>query len=179
MDNIVTGYDVQRRESSNGNNWGSWENVPGSPVTGTSLDVTPPSTVGSYYQYQVRTRGSAGSDYYSDWVTSTNTLRRKWDAFGAWTAATLTAGVSSIRAVHLTQLQERVNAIRTFLGMSACSFTAITPGVTKIAQWAAYIREIRDAIDEITTDHEAWQALETGKPRAAQITQMRSIVDKL
>ena len=177
--NSVTGYDVQRRESTDGSSWGSWETVSGSPVTGTSLDVTPPGTVGNYYQYRVRTRGSAGSDYYSGWVTSTNTLRRKWNAFGAWTDASLTAGVSSIRAVHLTQIQERVAAIRAFYGLSAYSFTAVTARQTKIAQWAALIGELREAIDGITTNHAAWNTMEAGKPRIAHITQLRDIIDNM
>lgn len=177
--NSVMGYDVQQRESTDGSSWGSWATVSRSPVTGTSLDVTPPGTVGNYYQYRVRTRGSAGSDYYSGWVTSTNTLRRKWDAFGAWTDQTLTAGVSSIRAVHLTQLQERVAAIRAFYGLSAYSFTAVTARQTKIAQWAALIGELRSAIDGITTNHAAWNTLEAGKPRIAHITQLRDIIDNM
>lgn len=177
--NSVTGYDVQQRESTDGSSWGSWATVSGSPVTVTSLDVTPPGTVGNYYQYRVRTRGSAGSDYYSGWVTSTNTLRRKWNAFGAWTDATLTAGVSSIRAVHLTQLQERVAAIRAFYGLSAYAFTAVTARKTKIATWAALIGELRSAIDGITTNHAAWNTLEAGKPRIAHITQLRDIIDNM
>lgn len=177
--NSVTGYDVEQRESTDGSSWGSWATVSGSPVTVTSLDVTPPGTVGNYYQYRVRTRGSAGSDYYSGWVTSTNTLRRKWNAFGAWTDATLTAGVSSIRAVHLTQLQERVAAIRAFYGLSAYAFTAVTARKTKIATWAALIGELRSAIDGITTNHAAWNTLEAGKPRIAHITQLRDIIDNM
>ena len=177
--NSVTGYDVERRESTDGSSWGSWSTVSGSPVTGTILSVTPPGTVGNYYQYRVRTRGSAGSDYYSGWVTSTNTLRRKWDAFGAWTDATLTAGVSSIRAVHLTQLQERIADIRAFYGLSAYSFTAVTARKTKIAKWAALIGELRSAIDGITTNHAAWNTLEAGKPRIAHITQLRDIIDNM
>lgn len=177
--NSVTGYDVERRESTDGSSWGSWATVSGSPVTGTSLDVTPPVTVGNYYQYRVRTRGSAGSDYYSGWVTSTNTLRRKWNAFGAWTDQTLTAGVSSIRAVHLTQLQERIAAIRAFYGLSAYSFTSVTARKTKIAKWAALIGELREAIDGITTNHAAWNTLEAGKPRIAHITQLRDIIDNM
>lgn len=177
--NSVTGYDVQRRESTDGSSWGSWADVPGSPVTGTSLSVSPPDTVGNYYQYRVRTRGSAGSDYYSGWVTSTNTLRRKWNAFGAWTDQTLTAGVSSIRAVHLTQLQERIAAIRAFYGLSAYAFTEVTARKTKIATWAALIGELRSAIDGITTNHAAWNTLEAGKPRIAHITQLRDIIDNM
>ena len=112
-------------------------------------------------------------------MTSTNTLRRKWDAFGAWTDQTLTAGVSGIRAVHLTQLQERVAAIRAFYGLSAYSFTAVTARKTKIAKWAALIGELRSAVDGITTNHAAWNTLEAGKPRIAHITQLRDIIDNM
>lgn len=178
--NSVTGYDVQYQDSADGATWpGSWTTASGSPVTGTKMNVSPPGTVGYYRRFRVRTRGSAGESYYSDWVTSTNTLRRKWNAFGAWTDETLTAGVSGIRAVHLTQLQERVAAIRAFYGMAAYSFTAVTARKTKIAKWAALIGEIRTAIDQITTGHETWNTLEAGKPRIAHITQLRRIIDNL
>ena len=112
-------------------------------------------------------------------MTSTNTLRRKWDAFGAWTDATLTARVTPIRAVHLTQIQERIAIIRSFYGLSAYTFTAITARQTKIAKWATLIGELRSAVDGITTNHESWNTLEAGKPRIAHITQLRSIIDKM
>ena len=177
--NSVTGYDVQYRDSSDGVSWGSWQTASGSPVTGTEMSVTPPSTVGYYRQFRVRTRGSAGADWYSEWVTSTNTLRRKWAVFGAWTDPTLTAGVSGIRAVHLTQMQERVATIRAFYGLAAYSFTAVEARKTKIAKWAALIQEIRNAIDGITTSHEAWNTLQAGKPRIAHITQLLRIIDEM
>jgi len=177
--NSVTGYDVQYRESSDGSSWGSWTTESGSPVTGTKLNVAPSGTVGNYRQYRVRTRGSAGESWYSGWVTSTNTLRRKWNAFAAWTDATLTARTSMIRAVHLTELQTRVNTIRVFYGLGAYSFTTITARTSKVAKWESLIQEIRTAIDGITTAHESWNTLEAGKPRIAHITQLRSIIDNM
>lgn len=175
--NSVTGYDVQYRESSNGSSWGGWQAASGSPVTGTRLNVFPSEAVGNYRQYRVRTRGSAGESWYSGWVESTNTLRRKWAPFGTWTDAILTAGVSGIRAVHLTQLQERVSVIRAFYGLAAYGFTVIEARKTKIAKWAALISEIRSAIDGITTSHEAWNTLQAGRPRIAHIMQLRKIID--
>lgn len=178
--NAVTGYDVQYQDSADGKTWpSSWTTASGSPVTATKMSVSPPATVGYYRRFRVRTRGSAGSDYYSGWVVSTNTLRRKWDAFGAWTDPTLTARSSMIRAVHLTEIQSRVNTIRTFYGITAYSFTTITARSAKIARWASLIQEIRTAIDGITTSHAAWNTLEVGKPRIAHITQLRSIIDSL
>lgn len=177
--NAVAGYDVQYRESSDGSSWGSWTTASGSPVTATSLSVAPSSTVGNYRQYRVRTRGSAGESYYSAWVTSTNTLRRKWAAFGSYTDAALTARTSMIRAVHLTELQVRVNTIRAFYGLGAYSFTTITARASQIAKWESLIGEIRDAIDGITTAHDSWNTLEAGKPRIAHITQIRGIIDSM
>ncbi|MBR5302821.1 MAG: hypothetical protein IKU38_08305 [Clostridia bacterium] len=177
--NAVTGYDVQHCDSADGVSWGSWTTISGSPVTAAKISVTPPLTVGHYRKFRVRTRGSAGEEWYSEWVESANVLRRKWNTFGSWTDPTLTAGVSGIRAVHLTQLQERVNTIRAFYGLGTYGFTVVTPRVTKIARWAALIGEIRTAIDTVAANHEAWNTLEAGKPRIAHIMQLRRVIDAL
>lgn len=175
--NSVTGYDVEYQESADGISWpDSWQTAAGSPVTGTQLSVFPPDTAGHFRRFRVRTRGSAGEGYYSSWVISTNVLRRKWDAF-EWTDPVLTAGVSSIRAVHLTQLQERIDAIRPFFDLSAYDFTPVTAGVTKVAKWADLIAELRAAIDETGEIHDAWNLLKAGVPRIANIMQIRQIIN--
>lgn len=176
--NDVTGYDVQYADSTDGASWGSWTSANGSPASGTSLTVLPPDAVGSYRKFRVRTRGSAGADWYSSWVESTNTLRRKWNAFAGWTDPTLVVRSTKIRSVHLTQLQERINTIRAFYGMGHASFSVITPRATRIA-WATHIQEIRAAIDGVTTSHEAWNVLYSGKPRIDNITQLRRIIDNM
>lgn len=178
--NSVTGYDVQRRASTDGSSWGSWKDVPDSPVTATSLDVTPPGTVGNYYQYRVRTRGSAGSNYYSGWVTSTNTLRRKWDAFGAWTDDPLVAGETPIKALHMQELQSRVNTIYAFYGLGTYNFTTITAGATSLARWTTHVNQIRTAIEEVCSasgkTHENWISFSVNCPRADIIQQLRNVI---
>lgn len=178
--NSVTGYDVQRRESTDGNNWGSWENVPGSPVTTTEMNVSPPNTAGNYYQYQVRTRGSAGSNYYSGWVTSTNTLRRKWDAFGAWTDDPLVVGETPIKAIHMQELQSRVNTLYSFYGLGTYNFTTITAGTTSLAGWTTHVNQIRTAIEDVCSAsgkaHENWISFSVNCPRADVIQQLRSVI---
>lgn len=178
--NSVTGYDVQRRESTDGNNWGSWEKVPNSPVTTTEMNVSPPNTAGNYYQYQVRTRGSAGSNYYSKWVTSTNTLRRKWDAFGAWTDDPLVAGETPIKALHMQELQSRVNTLRTFYGLGTYNFATITAGTTSLAGWTTHVNQIRAAIEDVCNasgkTHESWISFSVNCPRADVIQQLRRII---
>ena len=178
--NSVTGYDVQRRESSDGNSWGSWEKVPNSPVTTTEISVSPPNTTGSYYQFRVRTRGSAGSKYYSKWVTSTNTLRRKWDAFGAWTDDPLVVGETPIKAIHMQELQSRVNTLYSFYGLGTYNFTTITAGTTSLAGWTTHVNQIRTAIEDVCNasgkTHESWISFSVNCPRADVIQQLRSVI---
>lgn len=177
--NAVTGYDVQYQDSADGVTWpSSWTTASGSPVTANSMNVSPPTTVGYYRRFRVRTRGSAGSDYYSGWVISTNTLRRKWNAFGTWTDPTLSVG-GDLRAAHMTEMQERIKTIRSFYGLSAAAFTTITGGVTLAADWADHIAQIRTAIDGITTDHAAWIIATAGEPAIAVMNQLRNIIDSL
>lgn len=176
--NSVTGYDVQQRDSTDGSTWGSWTTVSGSPVSGRSITVYPPDTVGHYRQFRVRTRGSAGSSYYSSYVTSGNTLRRKWDAFGAWADAQIIPRETYIRAEQIAQIRERIDEIRTFYGLEAYAYTPLVARETKIAKWAALIQELRDAINEIGTV-QGWNTLEAGKPRIAHITQLRQIIDEM
>ena len=49
--NAVTGYEVQRCESSDGITWTNWTTL--TTTTATSLSVAPPATAGSYYKYRV------------------------------------------------------------------------------------------------------------------------------
>lgn len=176
--NSVTGYDVQQRDSEDGSTWGSWTTASGSPVSGRSITVYPPDMVGNYRQFRVRTRGSAGSSYYSAYVTSSETLRRKWDAFGAWADDPIIPRETYIREPIITEIRERIDEIRAFYGLAAYAYTPLVARETKIAKWAVLIQELRDAVDEIGTV-QGWNTLEAGKPRIAHITQLREVVDAL
>lgn len=181
--NSVTGYDVQRRESTDGNNWGSWEKVPNSPVTTTEISVSPPNTAGSYYQFRVRTRGSAGSKYYSKWVTRDNgeaTLRRDHDTLAGFTDDPLTAGTSLVKALHMQELQSRVSTLRTFYGLGTYNFATITAGTTSLAGWTTHVNQIRAAIEDVCNasgkTHESWISFSVNCPRADVIQQLRSVI---
>ena len=181
--NSVTGYDVQRRESTDGNNWGSWEKVPDSPVTTTEINVSPPNTAGSYYQFRVRTRGSAGSKYYSKWVTGTTgetTLRRDHDALAGFTDDPLIVNTSPVKALHMQELQSRANTLRTFYGLNAYNFTTITAGTTSLAGWTTHVNQIRIAIEDVCNasgkTHESWISFSVNCPRADVIQQLRSVI---
>jgi hypothetical protein len=63
----------------------------------------------------------------------------------------LVAGVTIVKAVHITQLRTAVNAVRTLAGLAAGSFTdpTITVGVTAVH--AANVTELRANLDEART----------------------------
>lgn len=93
-ENSITGYEVQRRESVDNSSWGSWSSL--GTTTNTYMDVAPPTPAGSYYQYQVQTRGSAGANYYSSWRVSSNTLQRAYTACGAPTVCAVDSTLSLV-----------------------------------------------------------------------------------
>lgn len=172
-DNAVTGYEVQRRESSNGSTWGSWSAY--TTTTGTSLSVAPPAAYDSYFQYRVRTMGAAGSSYYSGWVTS-GTLQKVSPSLTTYTDPTIVANETKVKAVHMLELQNNINILRGGIGLSAYTFTNIQAGYTSLAGWNSHIKEMRTAIDGITTNHEAWLTLGENAPRAEVIMQLRRVV---
>lgn len=66
-ENSITGYDIEYKVGSGG--WNSWRSV----STGNAYSSTTDSwsqPVGQTGQYRVRTKGSAGSNYYSEWAYS-------------------------------------------------------------------------------------------------------------
>ena len=175
-DNAITGYEVQRRESSNGTAWGSWVTL--TTTTATSLSVAPPASYGNYYQYRVRTLGAAGSSYYSGWVTS-GTLKKVKPSLAAYTDTTIVANETRVKAIHMLELQSNINTLRMGVGLSAYAFTEIRAGYTSLAGWNGHITEMRTAIDAISTNHEAWLTLGANAPRAEVIMQMRRVVAAL
>lgn len=76
--NTITGFGWQYADSADGVNYGSWSAEATANIAATSGDftVTPPSERGHYRKFRIRTRGSAGSSYYSPWYELTTTLRK-------------------------------------------------------------------------------------------------------
>ena len=62
------------------------------------------------------------------------------------TDALLTAGVTPLEAVHLTEVRTRANAVRTGCGLAAATWTdpVLAAGVTPMK--AAHMLELRDAV---------------------------------
>lgn len=178
QNNAISDYEIQRCESTDGKTWSGWGAL--TTTTATSATVAPPSTAGHYYKFRVRARGTAGASYYSGWKESTNTLRKDHDPLAGFTDSPLAAGVTQIKALHMAELQNRVNTLRTFYGLAAYGFTTITQGVTSLAGWTAHVAELRAAIDQICSaagkTHGTWIAFSVNCPRADVIEQLRAVV---
>ena len=181
--NSITGYEIQKCESVNGLDWGDWTDPPTTittTATSGSASVSPPTTAGNYYKFRVRILGSAGSSYYSSWLESSNSLRRDHEPLAGFTDDPLTAGVSPVKALHMQELQSRVNTLRIFYGLGAYSFTTITAGATSLAGWTTHVNQVRAAIEDVCSasgkTHENWISFSINCPRADVIQQLRSVI---
>ena len=78
INNTISSYEIQYSDSTDNLTWGAWTALTTVTTTASSgsVSVDPPSTRGNYRRFQVRTRGTAGSSYYSGWKVSTNSVRR-------------------------------------------------------------------------------------------------------
>lgn len=76
--NAITSYEIQYSDSVDNSNWGAWMalTIVNTSATSSILSVSPPTTRGNYRRFRVRTRGTAGESFYSDWTISSNNVRR-------------------------------------------------------------------------------------------------------
>lgn len=170
----IFGYEVQRCESSDGASWGSWAAL--TTTVNESISVAPPSTAGNYYKYRVRACCSAGEEYYSDWTESSNTLRSEHAGFDEFTDPVLVSNQTPVKAVHMTEMQERVNSLLEYYGYDRVTFTSIVSNTTYLKDWTKHVTEIRNAIDTISTQHDIWIDIPVNQPTAAVIQQMRDVI---
>lgn len=73
VNNAITGYEIQFATSADGTSWSGWVAV--KTVTGTTTTDSIGIERGYYEKYRIRTRGAAGSSYYSGWKES-NKIQR-------------------------------------------------------------------------------------------------------
>jgi len=76
--NAIIGYEIEYSDSSDGSIWGSWtllKTISSSSTSG-STSASPPATRGDYRRFRIRTLGTAGSSYYSNWKNSANSVRK-------------------------------------------------------------------------------------------------------
>ena len=89
------------------------------------------------------------------------------------------AGETYVRAVHMTELHTNVNLLRTAKKLGEYAFADIAKLQTLLDGWNAHVAEIRAALDEVSTDHEAWLALGDNCPRLDVLLQLRRVVSAL
>lgn len=175
--NAISGYYVSVYDSADGGaNWQLTDEYYEIATTATSGSVTVKlPAAGTRRIFKVRTLSVYGTPYSSINGTDSPVVIRGHDALPGFTD-TLIAYATPIKALHMQELQDRVATLRAFYGLSAYNFTTIVAGQTSLAGWTAHVLEIRAAIDEISTNHEAWLTIPKNSPRADVMQQLRNVV---
>lgn len=175
--NPITGYFVQYTDSPDGATWNGWHeggSISTSATSG-SMTVSMPAE-NTYRKWRVWTLGTA-SGYDSESSADSMAAYRGHAALEGFTDDPLTAGIY-VKALHMTELQNNVNTLRTFYGLSAYAFSPID--ARGIAGWTEHVNELREAIDAAATaagkSHEAWIAFSVNCPRADVMNQLRAVV---
>lgn len=172
--NSISGYFIQYADSKDNKTWGSWGgDFSVGVVSNTSV---PMPSENMYRKYRVYTLGSAGSNWRSSSATESGSTYRGHAELAGFTDSPLVAGQTRVKALHMQELQDRVNTLRGFYGLSAYSFTTIKSGSTQLKDWTAHVKEIRTAIDGISTKHDTWITISANCPRADVIEQLRTVI---
>lgn len=110
------------------------------------------------------------------------------------TDPSLTAGTTSVKAVHMTELRTAINLVRAYYGLGEYAWaSSIISGSTSLAGWKAHILEMRAAIDDVVSKVNswdpastagnialpAWTALSDNNPSAAIVQQIRNAIPLL
>lgn len=171
--NQITGYFVQYTDSADGVTWDGWHEGGGISTSATSGSTTVSMPAANMYRkWRVWTIGTA-SGYDSASGTESPASYRGHAALDGFTDDPLTPG-TIVKALHMTELQDRVNTLRAFYGLSTYAFSPID--ARGIAGWTAHVNELRAAIDSIGVNHEAWIAIPVNCPRADVMNQLRAVV---
>ncbi len=124
-------------------------------------------------------------------VSSSQTTRNFEYIAPLWTDGMLYTGTNRIKAQHMNELRQAVNQIRAYYGLSAYVWEeSIIAGETSMASWASHVSEIRNAIEEIATLVNGWDATSTThnillpvwieiagmQPSAAVMNQLRATI---
>jgi hypothetical protein len=127
----VDHYQVERAQSVYG------PYTPVASTTGTSTTDTTTAN-GNAYLYRVRALDASGNRSNSSNNDMVTTI--------LFTDNPLIAGVTTIKAVHLTELRQAVDAVRVLSGLTAATWTDPSPAGVPIK--AIHIQELRTKLDE-------------------------------
>ena len=129
----IQGYVVRRRSSRNG----SWTQLPLTAATSLNDGSV---AANAAYEYEVQTVGTSSSSSFSGPDITTTV---------AYSDDPLVAG-AIVRAAHVTELRTAVDAIRTFVGMTAVSWTDLSPAALTIR--AVHLEELRSNLSTALTN---------------------------
>ena len=100
------------------------------------------------------------------------------------------ANVTKVKASHMRSLRTAVNNVRNFYGMSAVSWAEdVIAGKTTGKNWPFHVLELRKAIEQVVDfinafdvawankpPDPAWIPITTGRPQAAVMQQLQTII---
>ena len=102
----------------------------------------------------------------------------------------IAANETKVKASHITALRIAVNTVRNYYGLAPGSWSEeITAGRTEVKNWPLHILEIRAAVEPViaainqystnsgfAVPEPDWEALGTGRPRAAVMNQLAELI---
>ena len=179
--NSISGYFISCYDSTDGSSWYLIDESYEVATTATSGSVTVNiPAVGIRRMFKVRTLSIYGTPYSSmDGTESPVVHRKSKPTPAAYTDPVLILRTTRVKAIHMLELQNNINALRVYYGLGNYPFTSIRAGYTSLAGWNDHIREMRTAIDAITTNHEEWLDLGYNAPRCDVLVQLRRVVAAL
>lgn len=132
----IASYQVERSQSVNG----PYAALNPNPTTTSFTDSN--ASAGIAYLYRVRAVYTGGSGYssYSNPDLATTII---------FTDDPLTANATTIKAVHLDQLRQAVNAVRATAGLGANTWTDAT--LLGVFAKAVHVQELRTGLDQALT----------------------------
>ena len=167
--NAIAGYLIYRRKYNLNTTWELIHTMNTTATSG-SYTVTAPQAMGATYYYKINTIGAAGMNSTTSPVRSLKTI------VSDFTDPVLTVQGTPIKAIHMTELQQRVNGLRDYFNLSPYSFTSIIAGSTSLSGWTTHVNQIRTAYDALNFTHSTWIPISSNCPTAAVIQQMRDII---
>jgi hypothetical protein len=172
--NSIIGYEIMYSDSSNGSSWGTWTalTVVNSSSTSGNLEVSSPATRGYYRRFEIRTRGSAGSSYYSTYKISANNVRKNIlatppttftanYAYSNWVELNWSGVIIGISSIVGYPIQQSVTTDggKTWSSWAATSEATITEtsgSVTVRAPSATSVIKYRICVHDAADGYSAW-----------------------
>lgn len=101
-----------------------------------------------------------------------------------FTDPVLTIGETFVKAVHINELRDRINALRSYYGVAAYAWSpAPIAGETGLVSWKGHVLELREALAEAYEDAgenvPTWTELPVNCPKAAAIDELRQAVQAI